>query len=57
MNYAFLYHMKMALARLKIITRGVHVTVSVTSIVLIQMKHGCMENGFIRQIMVFLVMK
>ena len=30
---------------------------SVTSMVLIQMKHGCMENGFIRQIMVFLVMK
>ena len=37
--------------------RGVHITVSVTSVVLIQMKRGCMENGFIRQIMVFLVMK
>ena len=57
MNYAFLYHMKMTLARLKMIMRGVHITVSVTSMVLIQMKHGCMENGFIPQIKVFLVMK
>ena len=29
MNYAFLYHMKMDLARLKTMMRGVHVTVSV----------------------------
>ena len=57
MNYVFLYHMKMALVRLKMITRGVHITVSVTSMVLIQMKHGCMENGFMQQVMVFLVMK
>ena len=49
--------MKMALPRLKMITRGVHITVSVTSMVLTQMKHGRMENGFIRQIMVFLVVK
>ena len=28
-NYAFLYHMKMDLARLKTMMRGVHVTVSV----------------------------
>ena len=49
MNYTFLYHMKMALVRLKMITRGVHITVSVTSMVLIQMKHECMGIGFIRQ--------
>ena len=53
MNYVFLYHMKMALARLKMIMKGVHFTVSVTSMVLIQMKHGCMENGFMQQVMVF----
>ena len=57
MNYAFLYLMKMALAKLEMITRGVHIPVSVTSMVLTQMKHGFMENGFIQQIMVFLVMK
>ena len=42
--------MKMTLARLKMITRRVHIAVSVFSMVLIQMKHGCMETGFIRQI-------
>ena len=57
MNYAFLYDMKMNLARLKMITRVVHITKSVTSMVLIQMKHGCMENDFIRQIKVFVVIK
>ena len=41
--------MKMTLARLKMITRRVHIAVSVFSMVLIQMKHGCMETGFIRQ--------
>ena len=51
------FNMKMAFSRLKMITRGVHITVSVTSMVLIQMKHGYMENGFVRQIMVFLAMK
>ena len=45
MNYAFLYHMKSALVTLKMITRGVHITVSVTSMALIQMKHERMENG------------
>ena len=44
MNYAFLYHMKMALARLKMITRGLHITVSVTSMVLIQMKGKAHEG-------------
>ena len=39
----------MALVRLKMITKGVYITVSVTSMVLIQMKHECMEIGFIRQ--------
>ena len=48
MNYIFLYHMKMALVRLKMITKGVYITVSVTSMV-IQMKHECMGIGFIRQ--------
>ena len=38
--------MKMVLARLKLLTRGVHITVSVTSMVLIQMKHGYMETGY-----------
>ena len=42
--------MKMTLARLKMITRRVHIAVSVFSMVLIQMKHGCMETSFIRQI-------
>ena len=44
MIYAFLYHMKMALARLKMITRGLHITVSVTSMVLIQMKGKAHEG-------------
>ena len=57
MNYLFLYHTKMDLARSGIIGRGGHITVSLTSKLLIQMKHGCIENGFIQQIMVFLVMK
>ena len=57
MNYTFFYHMKMALVRLKILTQGVHIAVSVTSIVLIQMKHGCMETGYIRQILLSLVIK
>ena len=38
MNYTFLYHMKMVSAKLKMLTQGVHVTVSVISMVLIQMK-------------------
>ena len=49
--------MKMALVRLKMLTLRVHITVSVISMVLIQMKHGRMVTGFIRQIMLFLVMK
>ena len=49
--------MKMVLARLKMLTTEVHITVSVTSMVLIQMKHECMETGFARQIMVFFDME
>ena len=39
------------------ITSKVHITVSVMTKALMRMKHGCMGIGFIRQIMVFLVMK
>ena len=53
----FLYHMKMVSVGLKMLTLKVHIVVSVMITVLIRMKHGCMEIGFIRQIMVFLVMK
>ena len=57
MIWAFLYHMKMVPARLKMSTLSVIITVSVMTTAVIQMEHGCMEIGFIRQIMVFLVMK
>ena len=49
--------MKMVLARLKMLTLRVHITVSVMIMALMQMKHGCMGIDFIQQIMVFLVMK
>ena len=49
--------MKKALARFKMIMIIVHITVFVISMVLIQMKHGCMETGFIRQITLSLAMK
>ena len=52
-----LYHMKMVLAKLKIVTFKALITVSVITTALMQMKHGCMETGFIQQIMLFLVMK
>ena len=54
---AFLYHMKMVSARLKMLTLKVHITVSVMTMALMQMKHGCMGIGFIRLVMVFLAMK
>ena len=38
-------------------TSIVHITVSVMTMALMQMKHGCMGIGFIQRIMVFLVMK
>ena len=57
MNEAFLYHMKMVSASLKMLILGVHITVFVMTMVLMQMKYGCMETGFIQQIMLFLVMK
>ena len=49
--------MKMASARLKMLTLRLHITVSVMTMALMQMKHGCMGIGFIQQIMLFLVMK
>ena len=57
MNWAFLYHAKMVSARLKLLTLEVHIAVSVMTMALLRMKHGCMGIGFVRQIMVFLVMK
>ena len=39
------------------LTLNVYITVSVMAMALMQMKHGCMGIGFIRRIMVFLVMK
>ena len=43
--------------RLKIPTLRVHITVSVITMALMQMKHGCMGIGYIQRIMVFSVMK
>ena len=48
---------KDGLARLKILTFKVRITVSVMAMALMQMKHGCMGIGFIRKNMVFLVME
>ena len=47
----------MASTTLEMLTLRVHITVSVITMVLMQMKYGCMETGFIRQIMLSLVMK
>ena len=49
--------MKMVLAKLKIVTFKALITVFVITMALMQMKHGCMETGFIQQIMLFLVVK
>ena len=49
--------MKMVLARLKILTLKVRITVFVMPMALMRMKYGCMGIGFIRQTMVFLVME
>ena len=48
---------KMVLARLKMLTLNVHLTVSVMTMVLTRMKHRCMGIGFMRLVMLFLVMK
>ena len=48
------YHMKMVSARLKMLTLRVHIAVSVMIVALMQMKHGCMETGFIWQILLSL---
>ena len=57
MNKAFPYHMKVASARLKMLTLRVHITVYVMTMALMQMKRGCMETGFIQQITLSLVMR
>ena len=57
MIYAFLYHLKMISVRLKMLILKVHVTAPVMTMVLMQMKHGCMEIGFIQLVMVLLVMR
>ena len=53
----FFDNIKVVLARLKILTLKVPTTVFVMTMALMQMKHGCMEIGSIRQAMVFLVME
>ena len=57
MIWAFLYHMKMVSARLKMPALKVQITTSVMTMALMRMKHGCMGIGFIRLVMVFLAMK
>ena len=42
--------------RLKMVILTVHITVYVMAMALMRMKHGCMGTGFIRLVMVFLVM-
>ena len=54
---AFLYHMKMVSTRLKMVILTVPIIVSVMTMALTQMKHGCMEIGFIQLVMVLLVMR
>ena len=44
-------------SKVKILTLRVIITVFVMNMVLIRMRHGCMGTGFIRRIMVFLIMK
>ena len=44
-------------SKVKIVTFKALVTVPVMTMALTQMKHGCMEAGFIQQIMLSLVMK
>ena len=43
--------------KVKNATLRVHITVSVMTMALMQMKHGCMGIGYIQRIMVFSVMK
>ena len=57
MIHIFLFHMKMVLAGLKILTLKVRVTIIVVTMVLMQQKHRSMGIGFIQQNMVFLVMQ
>ena len=56
-HLVFLYHMKMVSAGLKMLTLRVHITASVVTMALMQMKHGCIETGFIQQNLLSLCMK
>ena len=47
-HYTFLFHMKMGLAKLKMIMIKVHITVYAMSTVYNLAKRGCMETGFIQ---------
>ena len=49
--------MKTVLAKLKMLILTVHITVSVMNMALMQMEHGRTGIGFVRLVMVFLVMK
>ena len=49
--------MKTVLANLKMLILTVHITASVINIALMRLEHGCIGIGFIRLVMVFLVMK
>ena len=49
--------MNLVLARLRILTLEVRITVFVMIMVLMPMKYGCLGIGFTRQNMAFLVME
>ena len=49
--------MNLVLARLRILTLEVRITVIVMIMVLMPMKYGCLGIGFTRQNMAFLVME
>ena len=47
MTWVFCCHMKMVSAKLKMLILKVHITVSVMTMALMWIKHGCMGIGFI----------
>ena len=47
----------MVLVRLRVPTLKERITVFAMTMILMKMKHGCMETGFIRKAMVFLVIE
>ena len=57
MNWAFLYRMKIVSAKSKVVAFKAPITASVMTTAEIRPRRGCMEIGFIQQIMLFLVMK